>query len=348
MQFARKHFSRGQPIAYGAALGLGLLAPGSRPRRTPESNARQQRACPFGLSSGCREPPVGRPPEHATDRLAADDDRAPAGIACQSRPNARRSRTTASARPESGLRFAARADNPGPSLLKDVDGRGTRQGPREGPPQLGERRAQHPAPGHGIDAEPSPAIRLPLSPGRPLGRTPGAPGVIEEFADRYDPQKIRLLTAQVGPAQLNRLNAPGVRVDRSADLMGPRLIKGQLGLQKSDFVLLNGAAVSPKLPALRRPLTDAGHLDRATWLIHEDVEQLQLSPRICATRSTSPCCATWSRPTGSNPRPVAEVENGLRPVSRHREGEALRLRVDLDDVTKGTRGRLLTTAGSIS
>jgi glycosyltransferase involved in cell wall biosynthesis len=108
----------------------------------------------------------------------------------------------------------------------------------------------------------------------------GAPqvllAVIEEFAASYDPRQLRLLTPHVLPAQLKRLNSLGIRVDRTADVMGPRLIKGQLGLQRNDFVLLNSAAVSKRYRHFVIRALIAGQLEHATWLIHEDVEQLAI------------------------------------------------------------------------
>ena len=164
----------------------------------------------------------------------------------------------------------------------------------------------------------------------------GAPqvllAVIEEFAASYDPRQIRLLTPHVVPAQLKRLNKLGIRVDRTADVMGPRLIKGQLGLQKSDFVLLNSAAVSKRYRHFVVRSLIAGHLDRATWLIHEDVEQLA----IVAPDLRDAKYLTLLRDLVETDRleilvPSLKSKTGYDRLLGTVKVKTLRLRVDLDE-----------------
>ncbi len=108
----------------------------------------------------------------------------------------------------------------------------------------------------------------------------GAPHVlmqiIDEFAAAGEPRQIRLVAPHVEPDQLAQLERLGVRIDRAAVVMGPRLVKLQLRLRKHDFVLMNSAAVSPTYQRFILRALRTGTLRHASWLIHEDTEQLAL------------------------------------------------------------------------
>ena len=77
--------------------------------------------------------------------------------------------------------------------------------------------------------------------------------VIEEFADTYEAGSIRLLAPQIDDDLRERITARGVRVERAAAVMGSALVRFQLALRSTDFVLLNTVAVpSNYLPRLER------------------------------------------------------------------------------------------------
>jgi glycosyltransferase involved in cell wall biosynthesis len=100
--------------------------------------------------------------------------------------------------------------------------------------------------------------------------------VLEEFAAHVGQRRIRLVTPRVWPDQLPRLERAAIQIDRTADVLGPRLIKRQLGLRKDDFVLLNSTAVSASYRRYVIGALACGQLRHAVWIIHEDVEQLAL------------------------------------------------------------------------
>ena len=100
--------------------------------------------------------------------------------------------------------------------------------------------------------------------------------VIEEFADRYEPRSIRLLSPQVHVELRERLASRGVRVERAAAVMGATLVRFQLALRRTDFVLLNTVAVPPNYLSSVLYALRLGRLAQANWYIHEDSEQLTM------------------------------------------------------------------------
>lgn len=110
--------------------------------------------------------------------------------------------------------------------------------------------------------------------------------VVEEFADRYGPGSIRLLSPQIHPELRERVATKGVRVERAAAVMGSALVRLQLALRSKDFVLLNTVAVPSNyrtnvLEALR-----LGRLVQANWYVHEDIDQLPTTAPILLEEDT--------------------------------------------------------------
>lgn len=97
--------------------------------------------------------------------------------------------------------------------------------------------------------------------------------VVEEFADHYGSASVRLLAPP-------RVDEPrvrtvcGVKVERAAEVLGPTLVRLQLGLRQDDFVLMNTVAVSRNYLDVVLDLVQTGNLAHAYWYIHEDVDQL--------------------------------------------------------------------------
>ena len=102
----------------------------------------------------------------------------------------------------------------------------------------------------------------------------GAPRVlihiIEEFADTYGPGSIRLLAPQIEDDLRRRVKARGVRVERAAAVMGSALVRFQLALRSTDFVLMNTVAVPSNYLAYVLKALRVGRLAQANWYIHED------------------------------------------------------------------------------
>ena len=97
--------------------------------------------------------------------------------------------------------------------------------------------------------------------------------MIREVAAENDPRRIRLIAPHVEAKQLEDL-AAGIRIEEAAEGIGRRALKQQLGLRRDDFLLINSTAVAETyqryvLRALRHR-----RLKRASWLVHEDVEEL--------------------------------------------------------------------------
>ncbi len=99
--------------------------------------------------------------------------------------------------------------------------------------------------------------------------------VIEDFADRYGPRSIRLLSPQIHPELREQIATKGVKVERAAAVMGAALVRLQLALRRRDFVLLNTAAVPSNYRTSVLEALRLGRLSQANWYIHEDIDQLQ-------------------------------------------------------------------------
>ena len=94
--------------------------------------------------------------------------------------------------------------------------------------------------------------------------------VIEEFADTYEAGSIRLLAPQIDDDLRKRITARGVRVERAAAVMGSALVRFQLALRSTDFVLLNTVAVPSNYLTYVLKALRVGQLVQANWYIHED------------------------------------------------------------------------------
>jgi glycosyltransferase involved in cell wall biosynthesis len=121
-----------------------------------------------------------------------------------------------------------------------------------------------------------------LSP--PLSQS-GAPllltEIVYEFATRFGPDSVRLLAPYSIAPPLELLRTAGVRLERAAEILGPRLVRLQLALKKNDFVLMNTAAVSRNYLDVIMDALERGRLAHAYWYIHEDVEHLPfLAPLV--------------------------------------------------------------------
>ena len=98
--------------------------------------------------------------------------------------------------------------------------------------------------------------------------------VVDEFAERYGSESIRLLTPRIYPEMRDRVTAGGVRVERAAAIMGPRLVGLQLALRRDDFVLMNTVGVLRNYQTFILNSLRTGSLAHAYWYIHEDIDQL--------------------------------------------------------------------------
>jgi len=96
--------------------------------------------------------------------------------------------------------------------------------------------------------------------------------VVDEFADR--PGSVRLMSPSIVPEMRERAEARGVRIERTAAVMGPTLVGLQLALQRNDFVLLNTIAVLRNYQEFILHSLQSGKLAHAYWYIHEDIDQV--------------------------------------------------------------------------
>lgn len=112
----------------------------------------------------------------------------------------------------------------------------------------------------------------------PIDNT-GAPVVlmqiIREYAQRYGASNIRLVAPHVTKDHLRNLRELGIKVDKAATALSPRLIKAQLGLHKNDFVLMNTIAIYDNYRDFILSELESGKLSHAYWFIHEDKAQIQ-------------------------------------------------------------------------
>jgi glycosyltransferase involved in cell wall biosynthesis len=98
--------------------------------------------------------------------------------------------------------------------------------------------------------------------------------VVQEFASQYGSASVRLLAPPPVGESRERAKVCGVKVERAAEVLGPRLVRLQLALRKDDFVLMNTVAVSRNYLEVVLDLVQTGSLAHAYWYIHEDVDQL--------------------------------------------------------------------------
>jgi glycosyltransferase involved in cell wall biosynthesis len=109
----------------------------------------------------------------------------------------------------------------------------------------------------------------------------GAPLVlaqaVEEFADKYGAESLRVLSPQIHPELRERIERKGVKVERAAAVMSSALVRFQLALRFDDFVLLNTVVVPSNYRMYVLKALKFERLSQANWYIHEDAEQLPVA-----------------------------------------------------------------------
>jgi glycosyltransferase involved in cell wall biosynthesis len=117
----------------------------------------------------------------------------------------------------------------------------------------------------------------------------GAPLVLldiaEEFAAEFGPKSVQILAPTVEADLQRRIARAGIRTTRSIFGFGDRFLRQQMPLDFDDFVLLNTVAIFDNYRDYVFRLLESGHLKRAYWYIHEDIEQLALVGTTLLTTS---------------------------------------------------------------
>ena len=109
----------------------------------------------------------------------------------------------------------------------------------------------------------------------------GAPNqlirILEEFATKIEPAQIHVVAPFIDASQLLRLERLSVRIRgrmvARQTAVGKYFIRLQLGLRKSDFVLMNTVAVPERYQRVVLSALRGGRLAHAYWFIHEDSAQ---------------------------------------------------------------------------
>ncbi|HJP96897.1 MAG TPA: glycosyltransferase [Candidatus Saccharimonadales bacterium] len=111
----------------------------------------------------------------------------------------------------------------------------------------------------------------------PIDNT-GAPVVlvqiIREYAAKYGAKNIHVVTPHITKNHLRSLREMGIKVDKAAVALSPRMIKMQLNLRKDDFVLMNTIAIYDNYRDFVLSELESGKLAHAYWFIHEDKAQI--------------------------------------------------------------------------
>lgn len=111
----------------------------------------------------------------------------------------------------------------------------------------------------------------------PLDNT-GAPlvllQIVREYARRYGPGRVLLVTPNISKDMLREMRQLGVKVDKAAFGLGFHMIRLQLALRKDDFVLMNTAAIYDNYRDFIMLWLKNNRLRHAFWFIHEDIAQL--------------------------------------------------------------------------
>ncbi len=99
--------------------------------------------------------------------------------------------------------------------------------------------------------------------------------IIDEFVEKYNPKRIRIITPDIEPEILSKLTAKGVRVEKAA-LMNYSLTAAQLALKKNDFVFMNTVAIYDNYREVAINMLIHDKISKLHWFIHEDEEQLKV------------------------------------------------------------------------
>lgn len=100
--------------------------------------------------------------------------------------------------------------------------------------------------------------------------------IIDEVRDKYGAKNIRVLAPYVTANNRKALAEKGIRLQKSAHALSPRMTGLHLSLKRDDFVLLNTAAIYDNYRGYVFNLLDSGRLEHAYWFIHEDIAQLKV------------------------------------------------------------------------
>jgi glycosyltransferase involved in cell wall biosynthesis len=98
--------------------------------------------------------------------------------------------------------------------------------------------------------------------------------IIQEYAERHGAKNIHVVAPHITINHLRKLREMGIKVDKSALALSPRLIKLQLNLRKDDFVLMNTIAIYDNYRDFIFAELEVGKLAHAYWFIHEDKAQI--------------------------------------------------------------------------
>ena len=116
----------------------------------------------------------------------------------------------------------------------------------------------------------------------PIDHT-GAPlvllDVLNDYIEKVGNKNVDLVYPGGEKDLLNRVQKLGIITDKMVLGVGSRVIHGQLGIKKDDFVLLNTVAVYPNYRDYVLGLLEKGGLNKATWFIHEDMPELRFDDK---------------------------------------------------------------------
>jgi glycosyltransferase involved in cell wall biosynthesis len=113
----------------------------------------------------------------------------------------------------------------------------------------------------------------------PIDNT-GAPSVllqiVEEYASKYGPDRVRLIAPGITKAQENHLKSLGITIEKAVHAANLHFIRLQLGLRQDDFILMNTVAIYDNYRDFVLLWLRLGRLNHAYWFIHEDIAQIPI------------------------------------------------------------------------
>jgi len=116
----------------------------------------------------------------------------------------------------------------------------------------------------------------------PIDHT-GAPlvllDVVKDYIENIGNKNVNLVYPGGEKELLNKVQKLGIITDKMVLGVGSRVIHGQLGIKKDDFVLLNTVAIYPNYRDYVLGLLDKGKLNKATWFIHEDMPEIRFDDK---------------------------------------------------------------------